>query len=59
MSRNEFIELTITKLREYGTDFSQAMEDEVKQALAKAWAFGYSEGQNDKVKEVDEFYGSR
>jgi N-acetyl-anhydromuramyl-L-alanine amidase AmpD len=59
MKRNEFIESTLLKLREYGMDFSQAMEDEVKQALVKAWELGYREGQNDKIKEVDEFYGSR
>ena len=59
MRKNEFVEETILKLREYGKDFSQAMEDEVKQALARAWELGYSEGQNDKVKEVDEFYGGR
>jgi len=58
LNRDEFIGTTIEKLREYGKDFSQTMENEVKQALIKAWEIGYRKGQDDKIKEVNEFYRS-
>ena len=59
MDKNTFVEIKILKLREYGQDFSDSMEEEVKTALIEAWNLGYRNGESDKIDEVNEFYGSR
>lgn len=55
-SKEQVIEGTLKAMDEIG-EYNQEMKDYVKRRLERAYGLGYSNGQGDKIKEVDEFYG--